>query len=72
METMHNFIKALNIIEKYIVNDLRFPYMIDGYTISFRVDPLRMKYMDDEDKKALKELHFTVENNDIFTNQYTW
>jgi hypothetical protein len=55
-----------------MVNDLRFPYMIDGYTISFRVDPLRMKYMDDEDKKALEELHFIVSYNEIFTNAYAW
>ena len=72
METMHNFIKALNIIEKYMVSDLTFPYMIDGYTVSFRVDPLRMKQMDDEDKKTLEELHFIVKYDEIFTNAYTW
>ncbi len=72
METIQNFIKALNIIEKYMMDNLRFPYMIDGYTISFRVDPLRMKSMTDEDKKTLEELHFIVKYDEIFTNAYTW
>lgn len=72
METIQNFIKALNIIEKYMMDNLRFPYIIDGYTVSFRVDPERMKSMTDEDKKTLEELHFIVSYNEIFTNAYTW
>lgn len=72
METIQNFIKGLNIIEKYMDCDLRQPYMIDKYTISFRVDPERIRYMDDTDKKELEELHFIMDYNEIFTYAYTW
>lgn len=68
---LSNFIKGLQIIEKYMCT-VEYPFEIDEYTLHFRVDPWKIQEMSDEDKKALEELHFTVENNDIFTNQYTW
>ncbi len=66
-----NFISGLQIIEKYMYADV-YPFEINEYTLHFRVDPWKIHEMSEEDKNTLKELHFTVENNDIFTNQYTW
>ena len=66
-----NFIKGLQIIEKYIDNNI-YPFEIDADELHFRVDPWKVNEMSEEDKNTLKELHFTVENNDIFTNEYTW
>lgn len=72
METLSNFIKGLQIIEKYMIEDLRFPFVIDGYTISFNVDPKKIKNITEEDKKTLLELKFHIGNDDIYTNEYTW
>lgn len=71
IRNISNFIKGLQIIQKYMEPEI-YPFIIDGYTIHFRVDPWKVKGITEEDKNTLKELHFTVENNDIFTNQYTW
>jgi Mg2+ and Co2+ transporter CorA len=71
METIHNFIKGLQIIEKYMYEDV-YPFEIDEYTLHFRVDPWKIQEMSDEDKKTLEELHFIVKNNGIYTIRYTW
>lgn len=71
IRNISNFIKGLQIIEKYIDNNI-YPFEIDNIELHFRVDPWKVKGMTEEDKNTLKKLHFTVENNDIFTNQYTW
>lgn len=71
IRNISNFIKGLQIIEKYIDNNI-YPFEIDSNELHFRVDPWMVKRITEEDKNILKELHFTVENNDIFTNQYTW
>lgn len=72
METLSNFIKGLQIIEKYMFEGMRFPFVIDGYTISFNVDPKKIKNITEEDKNALLELKFYIGNNDIYTSEYTW
>lgn len=72
METLSNFIKGLQIIEKYMIEGMRFPFVIDGYTISFNVDPKKIKNITEEDKNALLELKFYIGNNDIYTSEYTW
>ena len=69
--SLSNFIKGLQIIEKYMYVD-EYPFEIDEYTLHFRVDPWKIHEMSDEDKKTLEELHFTVKNNDIYTTKYTW
>ena len=69
--SLSNFIKGLQIIEKYMYVD-EYPFEIDEYTLHFRVDPWKIHEMSDEDKKTLEELHFTVKTNDIYTTKYTW
>ena len=69
--SLSNFIKGLQIIEKYMYVD-EYPFEIDEYTLHFRVDSWKIQEMSDEDKKTLEELHFTVKNNDIYTIKYTW
>lgn len=71
IRNLTNFIRGLEIIRKYMDPNI-YPFEIDEYTLHFRVDPFRLKQMTDEDLAELKELHFTVENDDIFTNEYTW
>ena len=71
IRNISNFIKVLQIIEKYIDTNI-YPFEIDSNELHFRVDPWKIKGITEEDKNTLKQLHFTVENNDIFTNQYTW
>ena len=66
-----NFIKGLQIIEKYIDGEI-YPFEIDGFELHFRVDSWKMKEITNIDRAKLEELHFTVKNNDIYTNQYTW
>lgn len=68
---LSNFIKGLQIIEKYMYAD-EYPFEIDESALHFRVDPWKIQEMSDEDKKMLEELHFTVKNNDIYTIKYTW
>lgn len=69
--SLSNFIKGLQIIEKYMYVD-EYPFEIDEYTLHFRIDPWKIREISDEDKKTLEELHFTVNNNDIYTTKYTW
>lgn len=55
-----------------MIKDMRFPFVIDGYTISFNVDPKKIKNITEEDKNALLELKFYIGNDDIYTSEYTW
>ena len=55
-----------------MIEGLRFPFVIDGYTISFNVDPKKIKNITEEDKNALLELKFYIGNDDIYTSEYTW
>ena len=60
--TMQNFIKALQIIEKYSVANY-FPYsIVDDYRITFNVDYEKTRHMPDEDRIALEDLGISVVN----------
>jgi hypothetical protein len=68
--TMQNFIKALQIIEKYVVPNY-YPYsIVDDYRITFTVDYEKARNMPDEDRIALEDLGINVENGYIYTEEY--
>ena len=68
--TMPNFIKALQIIEKYSVPN-HYPYsIVSRYRISFNVDFEKTRNMPDEDRIALEDLGISVENGYIYTEEY--
>ena len=68
--TMGNFIKALQIIEKYVVPNY-YPYsIVDDYRITFTVDYDKARNMSDEDRIALEDLGICVENGYIYTEEY--
>lgn len=68
--TMQNFIKALQIIEKYVVQNY-YPYsIVDDYRITFTVDYEKARNMSDEDRIALEDLGICVENGYIYTEEY--
>lgn len=68
--TMQNFIKALQIIEKYVVPNY-YPYsIVDDCRISFMVDYEKARNMPDEDRRALEDLGINVENGYIYTEEY--
>lgn len=68
--TMRNFIKALQIIEKYVVPNY-YPYSIaDDYRITFTVDYEKARNMSNEDRIALEDLGISVENGYIYTEEY--
>ena len=68
--TMQNFIKALQIIEKYSVANY-YPYsIVDDYRITFTVDYEKARNMPDEDRRALEDLGISVENGYIYTEEY--
>lgn len=68
--TIQNFIKALQIIEKYSVPDC-YPYsIIDECRISFIVDFEKTRNMPDEDKIALEDLGISFENGYLYTEEY--
>ena len=68
--TMQNFIKALQIIEKYSVPNY-YPYsIVDDYRITFTTDYEKARNMPDEDRCALEDLGISVENGYIYTEEY--
>ena len=68
--TMRNFIKALRIIEKYVVPNY-YPYsIVDDYRITFTIDYEKARNMSDEDRIALEDLGISVENGYIYTEEY--
>lgn len=68
--TMQNFIKALQIIEKYVVPNY-YPYsIVDDYRITFNVDYEKVRNIPDEDRIALEDLGICVENGYIYTEEY--
>jgi hypothetical protein len=68
--TMQNFIKALQIIEKYVVPNY-YPYsIVDDYRITFTVDYEKARNMSNEDRIALEDLGICVENGYIYTEEY--
>lgn len=68
--TMRNFIKALQIIEKYVVPNY-YPYsIVDDYRITFTVDYEKARNMSNEDRIALEDLGISVENGYIYTEEY--
>ena len=71
--TMGNFIKGLKIIEKYTVTD-SYPIFVDSFQISFNTDAELMKQMTKEDREELERLrfHVRIEENTIFTDEYTY
>jgi hypothetical protein len=65
-----NFIKALQIIEKYSVPNY-YPYsIVDDYRITFNVDYEKARNMPDEDRIALEDLGISVENGYVYTEEY--
>lgn len=68
--TMRNFIKALRIIEKYVVPNY-YPYsIVDDYRITFTIDYEKARNMSDEDRIAVEDLGISVENGYIYTEEY--
>lgn len=68
--TMRNFVKALQIIEKYSVPNY-YPYsIVDDYRITFNVDYEKARNMPDEDRIVLEDLGISVENGYIYTEEY--
>ena len=65
-----NFIKALQILEKYMLSDY-YPYsIVDDYRISFNVDFEKTRHMPDEDRIVLEDLGISVENGYVYTEEY--
>ena len=65
-----NFIKALQILEKYMLSDY-YPYsIVDDYRISFNVDFEKARHMSDEDRIVLEDLGISVENGYVYTEEY--
>ena len=65
-----NFIKALQIIEKYSVPNY-YPYsIVDDYRITFNVEYEKARNMSDEDRIALEDLGISVENGYVYTEEY--
>lgn len=68
--TLQNFIKALQIIEKYSIPNY-YPYsIVDDYRITFTIDYEKARNMSNEDRIALEDLGICVENGYIYTEEY--